>query len=72
MDGQQLRLWESRLSGAEVRAQPGSVVKCTPAGIDVATGAGVLRIVRLQLPGKRARTVRDFLNAHSLAGVVFA
>jgi methionyl-tRNA formyltransferase len=71
MGGQQLRLWESRLIGGEVKAQPGSVIKCTPDGIDVATGAGVLRIARLQLPGKRAMTVGDFLNAHSLAGVVF-
>lgn len=71
MGGEQLRLWESRLCSGEVKAHPGSVIKCTPDGIDVATGEGVLRIVRLQLPGKRAMTVGDFLNAHSLAGVVF-
>ncbi len=47
---------------------PGSVVATSKAGIDVATGDGVLRISRLQLPGKRPMTAADLLNARSLAG----
>mgnify|MGYP000529535615 CR=1 FL=1 len=38
----------------------------------VATGDGRLLILRLQLPGKKALTVGDFVNAHDLQGAAFA
>lgn len=62
----QLRVWESRLVDGDGRAAPGSVLNSSPDGIDIATGDGVLRIIKLQLPGKRAMSAADFLNAHSL------
>ncbi len=66
LDGKQLRVWESRLVDAESKSAPGSVVNSSPGGIDVVTGKGLLRIIKLQLPGKRAMSAADFLNAHSL------
>jgi methionyl-tRNA formyltransferase len=66
-----LRLWESTLPGGdESAAAPGCVVAETKLGIDVATGDGLLRITRLQPPGKRPMTASDFLNARSLKGEV--
>jgi methionyl-tRNA formyltransferase len=69
LDGKQLRVWESRLVDGDSRAAPGCVVNSSPEGIDIATGDGVLRIKKLQLPGKRAMSASDFLNAHSLDNV---
>ncbi len=64
-----LRVWEAEpLSGGSGEV-PGKVVATDRNGIDVATGDGVLRIKTLQLPGKRAMSAADFLNAHSLEGV---
>lgn len=64
-----LRLWESTLPGEDAGAAPPGLVVCEgKAGIDVATGDGLLRITRLQPPGKRPMAAVDFLNARSLEG----
>jgi methionyl-tRNA formyltransferase len=39
-------------------------------GLDVATGDGVLRVMRLQLPGKRPVAAADFANAYTVDGAV--
>jgi methionyl-tRNA formyltransferase len=64
--GDPLRVW-----GAEVvpgTAEPGRVVGCGTTGFDVGTGAGLLRITRVQLAGKRVMTAAEFLNAHDPRG----
>jgi methionyl-tRNA formyltransferase len=65
-----LRIWDAlNLEGGDGEA-PGKVLSSGKEGIDVATGNGVLRITKLQMPGKRAMDAVDFLNAHSLDGVI--
>jgi methionyl-tRNA formyltransferase len=71
LDGKILRIWESSLQPGVTTLLPGSVVAAGKEGIDVATGGGMLRIRRLQIPGKRAMSTADFLNAHDLTGAVF-
>jgi methionyl-tRNA formyltransferase len=70
--GQVMRLWQSRPLQEAVpdSSEPGQVLAGGKSGIDVATGEGVLRILNLQMPGKRAMSAADFLNAHSVDGVV--
>jgi methionyl-tRNA formyltransferase len=48
---------------AEPTPAPGTVLAAGPEGIDVACGAGVLRILRLHPAGGRALDAREFLNA---------
>ena len=68
--GQQLRIWESELALADgAHGPPGTVLAQSPAGIDVACGQGVLRLTRLQSPGKAQSAAAQFMQSHSLLHV---
>ncbi|MFO1517461.1 MAG: methionyl-tRNA formyltransferase [Lysobacterales bacterium] len=62
--GERVRVWAAAALPATSSAAPGSVVAAGRAGIDVATGAGLLRITALQRPGGRRIGAQDWLNAH--------
>ena len=69
-DGSSLRIWHARALDANTTAPPGHVVAEGREGIDVSCGHGLLRITRLQMPGKRPVDSQAFLNAHRLIGSV--
>ncbi len=58
-----IRIWE-----AEVKQSPENLVAGTllnnKTSLDIMTGKDVLAITRLQLPGKRPMSAKDFLNGH--------
>lgn len=64
--GQPLLLWTARSIDAEAFSVPGTVVALGSNGIDVATGSGIVRIMELQLAGKRRMTAGEFLNSGAL------
>lgn len=68
--GETLRIWHAQAlagTGGEGDA-PGRVVASHRDGIDVATGAQDLRVLRLQPAGRRPMDVADFVNARDLTG----
>lgn len=65
-----LRIFAAEVIDATSTASPGSVLRASAAGVDVATGRGILRITELQLPGGRVMSAADFVHAHALDGVM--
>ncbi|ESQ15919.1 MAG TPA: methionyl-tRNA formyltransferase [Chromatiaceae bacterium] len=70
LNGDLLRLWAARALEQTAPGRPGQVFATGRDGIDVVTGAGLLRITRLQAAGKRPISAFDFVNAHDLDGVL--
>jgi methionyl-tRNA formyltransferase len=67
--GRQLRIWEAQPLPDDTGLAPGSVISAGREGIRVACGTGQLLVRKVQLPGARAVSAADFINANSLEGV---
>lgn len=61
-----LRIWDALAQDIEHTSTAGTILKVDKQGIDIACGHGVLTLTQLQLPGKRALAVQDFVNANNL------
>lgn len=59
-----LRIWQATILDDKSISTAGKILSCSKAGIDIATGKGILRILKLQPQGKRAMSVADFLNGN--------
>lgn len=62
LEGQLIRIWQAQALPQNVSGPPGTIVNVENAGIDVATGAGLLRLQRLQWPGGKPLSVADCLH----------
>jgi methionyl-tRNA formyltransferase len=70
--GQQLRVWDAEpASDHGPGAAPGEVLKLDRDRLLVRCGEGSLAISRLQLPGKRAMSAREFAAGRRLSGMRF-
>jgi methionyl-tRNA formyltransferase len=66
LDGLRLRCWASLPIDGGVRAEPGEVFAASREGIDVQTGAGVLRLTEVQLPGRQRVRAGELANGYPL------
>lgn len=58
-----IRVWQAQLLKQNYSAQPGTILNIAKTGLDVACGEGVLRIEKIQLPGKKPVFIQDFIHA---------
>ena len=62
-----LRIWAATATDeTPAGATPGTVLDAGPEGIRVAAGEGALTIERIQVPGSRAMSSAEFLNARKI------
>jgi methionyl-tRNA formyltransferase len=75
-NGEQLRIWEAEPIESPALSStampPGSVLSATDEGIDVVCGMGILRILRVQLSGRKPLRAEEFVRGQRLNGTRFA
>jgi methionyl-tRNA formyltransferase len=74
LGGEQLRIWQAEAIEAPPlggELAPGSVLDASREGIDVVCGSGVLRVLRLQLAGRKPLSAEEFLRGQRLNGMRF-
>lgn len=57
-----VKVWFAQALPGQTGTRPGQIVSATAAGLDVATGDGVLRILEAQKPGGKRQDIGAFLN----------
>lgn len=68
LGGKQVKFWSVSVSDKESGKEPGSVFDVGKKGFSVQTGNGSLRILELQMTGKKRMTSDAFLRGHALSG----
>ena len=64
LGNRQARIWEAGVKPASGPPRPPGTVTRAKDSLDIQTGQGLLAVTRLQLPGKKAMSARDFLNGY--------
>lgn len=62
LNQQLLRVWDAQMIAGE--GNPGQIVALSPAGIDIGTGQGILRLIEIQLAGKRPIQAGELVKTH--------
>ena len=60
---QTLRIWQAQIIEKVHQQLPGTILNASAAGIDIATGTHILRLLKMQLPGGKVLSVADFYHA---------
>ena len=59
--GKSVKLWDCDVVEAAAKAVPGTIIAVAKDSFDVATGNGALRVLELQLEGKKRMDTKSFL-----------
>jgi methionyl-tRNA formyltransferase len=70
LHGQQLRIWEAVPQSESHAKTPGTVLRVSPQGVEVAAGEGVLILKQVQLAGRKLVSAAEFARAHALQDAV--
>ena len=63
-----VKVWQAQAIGTHTQAEPGTVLRASPDGIDIATGDGVLRLLELQRAGGKRQSADVFIRGWTPPG----
>lgn len=66
LDGKVMKIWQALVSEEDSDKPPGTVSKLTDEEIYIQTGKGMLRLLEIQLEGKKRMTTEAFLRGYPL------
>lgn len=61
---QPIRIWEAEALDKKTVLEPATLLHANKNGLDIATGEGIFRVHKLQLPGRKVHSANDFINAY--------
>lgn len=65
-EGKVMKIWSALVSGESADEEPGTIVKVERDAFTVQTGKGQLKILELQIPGKKRMDVGAFLRGYQV------
>lgn len=65
-DGKVMKIWEASVSDAQTEETPGTIVNVEKDGFYVQTGEGQLKVLALQIPGKKRMEADAFLRGYQM------
>lgn len=66
-DGKVMKIWEAAVCEGNTEKEPGTVVKVEKDGFCVQTKDGLLKVLALQIPGKKKMDAAAFLRGYQIA-----
>lgn len=64
LKGINMRIWAAEVKTTTIQLKPGTLLKKKSA-LEIMTGKDILSITKLQLPGRKIISSKDFLNSHN-------
>ena len=65
-NGKVMKIWEAQVVDANKEAEPGTIVKVEKDGFYVQTGDGQIKVMALQIPGKKRMEADAFLRGYQI------
>lgn len=59
---QRIKVWQAIALEEATTLLPGTIARVSTEGVDIATGAGLVRLLNVQLAGKKAMAIADVVN----------
>jgi methionyl-tRNA formyltransferase len=65
LENERIKIYSAEVEASVIKKIPGEIISVTERGIIVACGENQVRVNKLQIPNKKAMTVKELLNGYA-------